>query len=158
MKEKKEHIRRSHNVTLLLYHIVLPAKYRRKIFTEEIIKWLIEICEEIEEQSEIYFLEIWADEDHVHFMVQWIPTMTVTRIITIIKSKSANYLFKKYGEYLKKYLWWWKLWTSWYYVNTVWAFAWEETIRNYIKKQWNKWYEKWYEKQIDLWQMVLFVA
>lgn len=26
----------SHNKTLLLYHMVCPAKYRRKVFTEEV--------------------------------------------------------------------------------------------------------------------------
>lgn len=30
-----KHIHKSHNVTLLLYHLVCPAKYRRKVFTEE---------------------------------------------------------------------------------------------------------------------------
>lgn len=153
---EKEHIKRSHNVTLLLYHIVLPAKYRRKVFTEEVIKWLLDICEEIEEQYEIYFLEIWADEDHVHFMVQGLPTMTVTRIVTILKSKTSIYLFKRYGEELRKKLRWWKLWTNWFYVNSVWAFAWEQTIRNYIKNQWKQWYEKWYQSQIDLWQLPLW--
>jgi REP element-mobilizing transposase RayT len=57
-------------VTLLLYHIVLPAKYRRKVFSEEVAKSLLEICETIEEMYEIYFLEIGSDEDHVHFLIQ----------------------------------------------------------------------------------------
>jgi REP element-mobilizing transposase RayT len=69
MKEKS-HIKRSHNVSMLLYHIVLPAKYRRKVFTEEVTNHLLEICEQIEENYEIYFLEIGSDEDHVHFLIQ----------------------------------------------------------------------------------------
>lgn len=30
-----EHIYKSHNNTLLLYHIVLSMKYRRKVLTDE---------------------------------------------------------------------------------------------------------------------------
>ena len=33
-----EHIYKSHNKTLLLYHLVFPSKYRRKVFTKEIEK------------------------------------------------------------------------------------------------------------------------
>lgn len=145
MKEK-EHIRRSHNVTLLLYHIVLPAKYRRKVFSSEVTKSLLEACEIIEEAYEIYFLEIGSDEDHIHFMIQWLPSMSMTQIITKLKSKTSTYLFKKHWWELKKRLWWGKLRTSWYYANTVWAFAWEQTIRNYIKNQGFEKYDVRYEK------------
>ena len=81
-------------MSLLLYHIVLPAKYRKKVFSSEVTKCLLEICEQIEEVYEIYFLEIGSEQDHVHFLIQGLPTMTVTRIITILKSKSSNYLFQ----------------------------------------------------------------
>jgi len=42
-----EHILKSHNKTVLLYHLVFPAKYRRKIFTKEIENTLVKICIEI---------------------------------------------------------------------------------------------------------------
>jgi putative transposase len=103
MREKK-HIKRSHNVTLLLYHIVLPGKYRREVFSKVVTESLIEVCEMIEENYEIYFLEIGADEDHVHFMVQGIPSMSLSEIITKIKSKTSTYLFQKHGVELKKKL------------------------------------------------------
>ena len=41
-----EHIYKSHNKRLLLYHLVFPAKYRRKIFTEEVGERLKEIWSE----------------------------------------------------------------------------------------------------------------
>jgi putative transposase len=153
---EKEHIRRSHNVTLLLYHIVLPAKYRRKVFSATITKSLLEVCEIIEETYEIYFLEIGSDEDHIHFMIQWLPSMSVTEIITKLKSKTSTYLFDKHWVELRKKLRWGKLRTSWYYANTVWAFAWEQTIRNYIRNQGFTKYDVRYENQLQLWQQPLF--
>ena len=41
---KSEHIYKSHNKTLLLYHLVFPAKYRKKVFNDEIDKTLKETC------------------------------------------------------------------------------------------------------------------
>ena len=154
----KEHIRKSHNVTMLLYHIVLPAKYRKEVFTKEVFDTLIETCKHIEMGYEIMFLEIGNDEDHVHFMVQWIPTMSVTEIIRTIKSITTTEIMNKHREDIKKKLWWGKLRTSWYYTNTVWAFAWEQTIRNYIKNQWMSTYKIRYQRNIDNWIVPLFPA
>ena len=51
------------------------------------------MCIEISERYEIIFIEIGNDEDHVHFLVQSVPTITVTKVVTIIKSG----LIKKNG-------------------------------------------------------------
>ena len=55
------HIYKSHNKTLLLYHLVFPAKYRRKVFDESVDKTLKMICLEISDRYEIYFIEIGND-------------------------------------------------------------------------------------------------
>ena len=64
-----EHIYKSHNKSILLYHFVFPAKYRRKIFSDTVDAILREICIEISECYEIRFIEIGVDEDHVHFLI-----------------------------------------------------------------------------------------
>ena len=58
-------IRKSHNVTVLLYHIVCPAKYRRVVVTDEVDRVLKEVCLEIAKRYEIGFIEIGSDRDHV---------------------------------------------------------------------------------------------
>jgi len=63
-------------------------------------------------------MEIGNDEDHVHFLVQGIPKMPVSRIVQIIKSITARELFSKHPE-IKKVLWGGNLWTSGFYANTV---------------------------------------
>ena len=63
-------IRKSHNVSLLMYHFVCAAKYRRPVITEEVDEVLQSVCLEISRRYEIRFLEIGTEEDHVHFLVQ----------------------------------------------------------------------------------------
>ncbi|MDR1000709.1 MAG: IS200/IS605 family transposase, partial [Clostridiales bacterium] len=65
-----EYIHKTHNVSVLMYHFVCPAKYRRVVFSEEVDITLRAVCEEISERYEIEFLEIGVDKDHVHFLVQ----------------------------------------------------------------------------------------
>ena len=145
---KSEHIYKSHNKTLLLYHLVFPAKYRKKVFDEIIDITLKEICEEISSRYEINFIEIGNDEDHVHFLVQSVPTISLTKIVTIIKSITAREIFKKHPE-IKKELWGGSLWTSGYYWNTVGQYANEEIIRKYVKNQ-GKVYNKIYQGQLNM--------
>jgi REP element-mobilizing transposase RayT len=133
-KGMSEHIFKSHNKTLLMYHMVFPAKYRRKVFTKEIEETLVNVCIEISERYEIHFLEIGNDEDHVHFLVQGIPTMPVSKIVQIIKSITAREIFLKHKE-VKKLLWGGNLWTSGFYANTVGQFASEEIIKKYVQNQ-----------------------
>ena len=107
-----------------------------------------ETCKGIEIGYEIIFVEIGMEEDHVHFLVQGIPTMPVSRIVTVIKSITAREIFKKHPE-VKKILWGGNLWTSGFYANTVGQYASEGAIKKYIQNQGKKEYKEIY-KQISL--------
>ncbi len=127
---------------------MFPAKYRRKVFSKEVEESLKNICIGIYERYEINFVEIGVDDDHVHFLVQSVPTLSVTKIVTTIKSISARELILRHKE-IKKLLWGGNLWTSGYYANTVGQYATEEVISNYVKNQ-RKEYRRIYKGQLKL--------
>jgi len=146
----EKHIHKSHNKTLLLYHLVFPAKYRRKVFDENVDKTLKTICLEISDRYEIHFIEIGNDLDHVHFLVQSVPMLSITKIVTIIKSITAREIFKEHPE-VKKILWGGNLWSSGYYANTVGQFSNSEVIKQYIKNQGkDSEYKKLHQGQLNL--------
>ena len=84
-----------------MYHFVCPAKYRRVVFTEDIDESLRMVCDEISMRYEIEFIEIGTDADHVHFLIQSVPTMSPTRIIQTVKSITAKEIFKCHPEVKK---------------------------------------------------------
>ena len=129
-----DYIRMSHNVTNLVYHIVCPTKYRRKVISEKVDRTLKQICLGIEERYDIYFLEIGADTDHVHFLVQTIPKYSVTQLIKIIKSITAKQIFAQCPE-IKEKLWGGEFWTDGYFVATVGKNTSEDAIAEYVKNQ-----------------------
>ena len=149
---RDEHVAKSHNRTLLLYHFVFPSKYRRSVFIPEVEETLRCVCLEIEKRYEIRFVEIGMEEDHVHLLVQGVPTMPVTRIVTIIKSITERDIFKAHPRIKKDVLWGGNLWTSGYYANTVGMYASKDTIKMYIQNQGKKEdsYKKLYESQPEL--------
>jgi putative transposase len=127
-------VRKSHNVSILMYHIVCVAKYRRLVISDDVDKVLRQICIEISKRYEISFLEIGAEEDHVHFLIQSVPSYSPTKIVTCIKSIIAGEIFSKVPS-VKKQLWGGEFWTDGYFVSTVGENANEDVIREYIKNQ-----------------------
>ena len=83
---------------------------------------------------EIEFIEIGTDKDHVHFLIQSIPTMSASKIIQTIKSITTKEIFKLHPE-VKQQLWGGEFWTKGYYVNTVGRHGDENTIQAYVQSQ-----------------------
>ncbi len=145
-----ESISKSRNVSVLLYHLVCPAKYRRKIFSEEVTKSLLLTCFEITEKYEIEFVEIGTDSDHVHFLIQGIPRMSPSEIVQVVKSITGREIFRLHPE-VKMLLWGGHIWSSGYYINTVGQHGTEEVIKKYVESQGRvDEYKKIYSNQLRL--------
>ena len=144
-------MRKSHNVSVLLYDYVCPAKYRRVVFDKRVDEELKAVCLEIAKRYEIEFIEIGTDKDHVHFLVQSVPMYSPKKIIQRVKSLTAREIFKRVPE-VKQKLWGGEFWSDGYYVNTVGRYGNEETIRKYVQEQGK---EKEYQ-QLHVQQLKLF--
>jgi REP element-mobilizing transposase RayT len=134
MSESK-YLHSSHNVSNLVYHFVTPTKYRRLAITDVVEKSLKEICVGIELRWDwIIFLEVGADKDHVHFLIQSTPSHSPSEIITIVKSITAKRIFAEHPE-VKKKLWGGNFWSAGYFVASVGRFTSENVIADYVRNQ-----------------------
>ena len=145
-----DYVHKSHNVTVLMYHLIFPAKYRRAIFDEKIDTELRNVCLEIEQRFEIKFLEIGTDGDHVHFLVQSVPMYSVKKIVQMIKSLTAREIFRRCPE-VKRKLWGGEFWSDGYFASTVGKHGDEAMIGKYVKGQGGE-YQKLHSDQ----QLALF--
>jgi len=145
-----EYIHKSHNVTVLMYHLVFPAKYRRAVFDTAVDEVLRDVCIEIEKRYELKFLEIGTDEDHVHFLVQSVPTYSVKKVVQTIKSITAREIFRLCPE-VKKKLWGGEFWSDGYFASTVGKHGDEAMIGKYVKGQGGD-----YQKLHSDYQLVMF--
>ena len=147
-----EYIHKSHNVSVLIYHIVCPAKYRRVVFDdEEVDKELRDVCLEISKRYEIEFLEIGTDKDHVHFLVQSVPIYSPKRVVQIIKSITAREIYRKVPA-VKEQLWGAEFWSKGYFVSTVGKHGDEKALKNYVKNQNQREdYKILHQQQLKLW-------
>ena len=129
-----EYKSKSHNKSMLLYHLVCTVKYRRDVLTEAVTNTIVNVCMDITETSDIDFIEIGTDVNHVHFLIQTTPSYSVAQYVKLIKGRTANKIFKINPE-VKKKLWGGEFWSDGYWIVTVSKYGSEDVIRQYVKNQ-----------------------
>jgi REP element-mobilizing transposase RayT len=144
-----DHIRRSHNKTLIIFHLVCPVKFRRDIFTSGNEATFKSICLELAPRYNYTFLEIGIDEDHVHLLIQTVPNIWISGMVRTIKSITGREMFKRHPE-VKKFLWGGQFWTDGYYLNTVGNAGDLKMIENYVKRQGIKDYRQLHHHTLSL--------
>lgn len=145
------YIHKSHNVSLLLYHLVCPAKYRRVVVNEKVDMVIKETCIQIGLRYSMHFLEIGTDGDHVHFLIQSIPMLRPQRIAQVVKSITARAVFAQVPN-VKKQLWGGEFWTDGYFINTVGRQNSEKAVAQYVREQGReKEYTQLHKAQLKLW-------
>ena len=117
-----------------MYHLVFPAKYRKAVIDDKVDMLIKDTCIEIEKRYEIHFLEIGCDKNHVHFLLQSVPTYSVTKIVKLLKSITAREVFRL-CPYVKKDLWGGEFWSDGYFGSTVGKHGDEDMISKYVKNQ-----------------------
>ena len=127
----------SHCVYYCDYHVVMVTKYRKGIFNEGIFAYVEKKLAEITEHYPlIKFGAVNHDKDHVHFLVSIPPTMTVGKVIGIIKQNTSRELKQKF-PFLKQVYWGTDaVWSEGYFVSTVGID--ESVIQRYIEEQGKK--------------------
>ena len=131
---ESRYIHKRHNVSVVMYHVVCAAKYRRVVMSKQVDAVLKETCAKIQKRWEMVFLEIGLDRDHAHFLIQSVPTYSPTRIVTTVKSMIAREVFAKVPEVRSK-LWGGEFWRKGYFVNTVGQHGSEKVIAAYVANQ-----------------------
>jgi putative transposase len=143
------YIHESRNVTVLLYHLVFPAKYRQAVIDATVDQALREVCLEIEARYQLKFLEIGTDEGRVHFLAQSVPTYSVAKLVTIIKSLTAREVFRRCPD-VRKRLWGGEFWTDGYFASTVGRHGNEKAIGAYVRRQGSGYRKLHEERQLAL--------
>jgi len=81
----------------------------------------------------IEVLEMSVCEDHIHLVLEIPPRLSVSRVMVILKGKTAIKLFKSFPRLKKRPYWGNHFWASGYCVSTIGID--EEKVRKYVKYQ-----------------------
>ncbi|HUD44863.1 MAG TPA: IS200/IS605 family transposase [Patescibacteria group bacterium] len=127
----------SHCVYQCDYHIVIVTKYRKAIFNEGIFAYFsIKLAEVTEHYPLIKLKTVNHDKDHIHLLVSIPPTISVGKVVGIIKQNTARELKQKF-PFLKQVYWGTDaVWSEGYFASTVGIN--DSVIKRYIENQGKK--------------------
>ena len=124
--------RASHAVYDTKYHLVWSPKYRKWIMRGDIRESIKKYFEDISKANEFEIDTMEIAEDHVHILVSFPPRYSISRVVGILKAKSASQIFRNYPE-VKQELWGREFWEDGYFVRTVGDKVTKEIIKRYIE-------------------------
>lgn len=96
----------SHCKYLLKVHLIFVTKYRKRILVNAVDEAIKQVMFEVASESD-FTIEMMETEngDHIHFLIDYPPTLTIASIVNRLKSMSTNRLWKQFGTYLKNHYW-----------------------------------------------------
>ena len=115
-------------------HLVFVTKYRRGVFTKEILNDLRGIFASVCHDFEATLVEFSGSDDHVHLLVNYPPKVSVSILVNSLKGVSSRLIRKKKYPRIQKNLWGGSLWSPSYFAGSC-GCASIEIIRQYIEQQ-----------------------
>ena len=85
------------------YHIVFAPKYRRQVFYGEKKRAIGEILRKLCEWKEVSIIDAECCPDHIHFLLEIPPKMSVSSFMGYLKGKSSLIPYEQFGELKFKY-------------------------------------------------------
>lgn len=120
---------------LLQYHIIFVCKYRKKLLSTNISDDIKQLSYEICNKHHIKIKEMETDKDHIHYMIEAEPTVSVSQIVNLMKSYTSYHIWRLHNNYLSKIFWKERtFWTDGYFACTIGNVS-ENTLRKYIQNQ-----------------------
>lgn len=118
----------------LKIHLIFVCKYRKKLLGT-IGNFVKSSFLKIQEKRDFTIKVMEVDLDHIHFLIDYSPKVSVTQIVRCLKQESTHMLWDNYPDYLKKYYWKERtFWSDGYFASSI-GNASAETVRHYIETQ-----------------------
>ena len=115
-------------------HLVFVTKYRRNVFTKDILEDLKIIFQNTCSDFEAHLTEFDGEEDHVHLLVEYHPKVAISRLVNSLKGVSSRLIRKKRYPSIDCALWGGSLWSPSYFAGAC-GGAPLVMIRQYIEQQ-----------------------
>lgn len=133
--KKETEIRTGRHVVFNLHvHLVFVTKYRRKVFTKEILDDMRGVFESVCHDFEAELVEFDGEDNHVHLLVNYPPKVSISKLVNSLKGVSSRMIRKKNYSGIREKLWNGALWSPSYFAGSC-GGAPITIIRQYIEQQ-----------------------
>ena len=135
MSKKSNYISTNRSKHYLKCHHILVTKFRKNILVGQLNDDLKSIFISIANGSDFEIEVMETDVNHIHFLIRFIPRLSISQIVRKLKQESTRQLWLSHHSTLRKEYWYQKLlWSDGYFVCSI-GEASTDTIREYILNQ-----------------------
>jgi putative transposase len=113
---KNDFVSKNRSVSDLKVHLVLTSKYRRKVFTSEMLNRMHDIFLDLLVKWDCKLIEFNGEEDHIHLLFQYHPDIALNRLVNNLKSVSSRRLRQEFESRVNEFYYKDVLWTGSYFV------------------------------------------
>ena len=132
---KSSNVRTGRSCVFLMHvHLVFVTKYRKKVFTKEILEEIKSIFSHICKNFESELIEFDGEGDHVHLLINYPPKIAISKLVNSLKGVSSRLLRKKNYPSIQNSLWGNRLWSPSYFASSC-GGAPLEIVRKSIEEQ-----------------------
>jgi putative transposase len=116
-------------------HLIFVCKYRKAILVGQLNDDVKRIFESIASKSDFDIEVMETDRDHIHFLIRYIPGLSISQIVRRLKQESTRQIWLLHPNWLRKQYWYQRiLWSDGYFACSI-GEASPETVRQYILSQ-----------------------
>jgi putative transposase len=113
---------------------VFVTKYRRAVFTDTLLTACEQTMREVCEDFGATLTEFNGETDHVHLLVQYPPTVELSKLVNSLKGVSSRVLRRDHPREIRKLLWGEHLWSPSYFAGSC-GGAPLSVVKDYIENQ-----------------------
>lgn len=135
MSKKSNYISTNRSKHYLKCHLIFVCKYRKKLLVGQLNNDMKAILQSITDKSDFEIEVMETDIDHVHFLIRYIPRLSIAQIVRRLKQQSTLHIWQAHSVALRKEYWYKDIfWSDGYFVCSI-GEASPDTIREYILSQ-----------------------
>jgi putative transposase len=135
MSKKSNYIRTNRSKHYLKIHLIFVCKYRKPLLMGNLNEDMKTILENITNNSDFSIEVMESDINHIHFLIRYIPRLSVSSIVRKLKQESTKQIWSLYSDVLSQEFWLEKtFWSDGYFACSI-GEASPDTIREYILNQ-----------------------
>jgi putative transposase len=127
-------VSRGRSVSDLKAHLVLTTKYRRKLFTKEMLERMHEILEDLLTKWECKIVEFNGEENHIHLLFQYHPGIELSKFVNSVKTVTSRRLRSEFEERVNKFYYKDVLWNGSYFIASCGGVT-VSALKKYIETQ-----------------------
>jgi putative transposase len=127
--------RRGRSVVFALHvHLVFVSKFRRDVFTARALEVVRESMTDVCREFDVTLREFNGEDDHVHLLVDYKPTVQLSKLVNSLKGVSSRRLRARKWPEIEEKLWGGHLWSPSYFAASCGGVT-LEILKNYIDGQ-----------------------